>query len=62
MSIEKIKLRIIKPDDTGMFHDSRKDSRTLGKAINMLIDKVNELVEANNQLQQLQNNKPHTHE
>lgn len=58
MTVEKIKLRIIKPEDVGLFHDTRKDVRTLGKAINMLIDKVNELIVSNNELQQSKNNQP----
>jgi len=49
--IQKIKVRINRSEDRGVFHDSRKDSRTLGEAINILIDKVNELVETNNRLE-----------
>ena len=48
--MEKIDFRIIKPDTIGIFHDSRKDVRTLAKVCNHLIDKVNELIDENAKL------------
>lgn len=49
--IERIKTKIRKTDSIGMFHDSRSDVRILAKLVNTLIDKVNELTDANNDLQ-----------
>jgi len=34
----------------GLFHDSRADARLLGKCVNALIQKVNELIVQNNEL------------
>lgn len=51
--MEKISFKIIKPDEMGIFHDSRKDVRTLAKVVNLLIDKVNTLIEENNKLNRI---------
>lgn len=48
--MDKIKLKIKKSSDSGIFHASRKDVRILGEVVNLLIDKVNELIEENNKL------------
>lgn len=39
-------------DSIGILHDSRKDVRTLARMINILLEKVNGLVEANNNLEE----------
>lgn len=49
--IDKIKIRVNKPSESGLFHDSRGDAKRLGIMCNILIDKVNELIEANNRLE-----------
>ncbi len=43
--IKEIKESITNSDSIGLTHDSRKDVRALAKMINILIDKVNELIE-----------------
>tara|TARA_R110002050_G_scaffold155055_2_gene283054 strand:+ start:231 stop:410 length:180 start_codon:yes stop_codon:yes gene_type:complete len=43
--MEKIKIRIIKPSENGIFHDTRGDVKKLAKISNLLIGKVNELVD-----------------
>jgi len=43
--MEKIKDKIIPSGEIGIVHASRRDVRTLGMVINMLIDKVNELID-----------------
>ncbi len=48
MKISKIKKRLRQTSGSSLFHDSRSDVRELKEAVNMLIDKVNELVEAQN--------------
>ena len=60
MSIERIVWGLKKPDEFGLFHDSRSDVKTLAKCIILLRDKVNELIDKNNDLEkeinQLKNN------
>lgn len=48
--IKRLIMTIRKSSNSGIFHNSREDIVTLGKAMNILIDKVNELVDANNTL------------
>lgn len=50
--MEKIKVKIKPSSESGIFHDSRKDVRSLAQAVNLLIDKVNELIDENNKLKQ----------
>lgn len=49
--IKRINMKIRKPNDTGIFHNSRADAAVLGKVCNELIDKVNELVDKVNELE-----------
>lgn len=53
--IKKIKIKIRRSDDSGLFHNSRLDTETLRKVCNELIDKVNELTEEVNNLKQKEN-------
>lgn len=48
--MEKIKIMIKKSSETGIFHDSRKDVKTLGIVTNNLIDKLNEAIDEINRL------------
>jgi hypothetical protein len=48
--MQKIKEKIVRSDGIGIFHDSRGDILKLTKMVNLLIDKVNELIEENNKL------------
>lgn len=48
--MKKIKQKVYRVSEPGFFHDSRKDVRTLSKAINILIDTVNELIDEVEQL------------
>ncbi|WP_028562304.1 hypothetical protein [Paenibacillus pinihumi] len=48
--IARLQIKLRKPDNTGFFHDTRGDVRKLAEAINILIDKQNEVVNAVNQL------------
>jgi uncharacterized protein (DUF488 family) len=50
--IEKIKVKILRVDEPSFFHDSRKDARTLGTVVNLLIRKMNELIDENNRLRE----------
>lgn len=43
--IEKINVKLVKTDSIGIFHDSRKDIRALAKIVNVLIEKVNQLID-----------------
>lgn len=43
--MEKINVRINKSDDISLFHDSRSDVKKLSMVINLLIDKINEIVD-----------------
>lgn len=45
--MEKITWKLQKPDGIGILHDSRADAKVLKKAVNLLIDKINELIEEN---------------
>lgn len=47
--MDKIKIKLVKSDDFGFFHDSRADVRKLKEVVNILIDKVNQLVDAVNE-------------
>lgn len=49
--MDKINKRIAKPDSIGIFHDTRKDAKVIRDVLNMLISKIDELVESNNYLQ-----------
>jgi hypothetical protein len=49
--IGKIKIRLSKSQNTGLFHDSRSDVREISKVCNLLIDKVNELTDKINQME-----------
>lgn len=42
--INKLNTRMRPSSSSGIFHDSRGDVRRLGKALNIAIDKINELV------------------
>lgn len=46
--IDKLSFNIRTSGNRGIFHDSREDVRTLTKALNRSIDKINELVEVVN--------------
>ena len=48
--VKKIKTRIRKSSNPGIFHDSRGDIAIISKVCTELIDKVNELVEEVNEL------------
>ena len=50
--MDKIEIKIKPTSTVGVFHDSRKDIHTLTKVVNILIHKVNELVEENNKKRQ----------
>ena len=55
--IKKIKMRLQITKESGLFHDTRRDVRILCQCINKLEDKINELIEANNELQEKLKNK-----
>jgi len=49
--MEKLKnCTVRQASENGIFHDSRKDIRLLGGVINRMAAKIDELVEANNEL------------
>ena len=48
--IKKIQCRLRKTDTIAIFHDSRKDVQRLATTCSVLIDKVNELVDEVNRL------------
>ena len=48
--MDKIKIKVKRSSESGIFHDSRKDIMILGEIVNLLIDKVNELIDENNKL------------
>ena len=48
--IKKLNLHINTNQDSGIFHDSRKDVNTLGKVLRLATQKIDELVEEVNQL------------
>lgn len=49
--MKRIELKLKESDGIGIFHDSRGDIKKLAKVINLLIIKVNELVDENGQIQ-----------
>jgi len=51
--VEEIRVQLKKTDSIGLFHDSRGDARVLAKALNIAIDKINELVAEVNQLKEI---------
>lgn len=48
--IEPLKIKVRQADNPGVFHNSREDVARLGEALNKVIDKINELIEAVNDL------------
>lgn len=48
--MDKINVKVRPSGEGGLFHDSRRDVRVLGQAVNLLIEKVNELIDENNRL------------
>ena len=48
--IEPLKIRVGPSSSNGLFHDSRGDVQRLGQAINAIIDKQNEMIDAINVL------------
>lgn len=48
--IEPLKIKVRRADNPGVVHNSREDVRRLGEALNKVIDKINELIEAVNRL------------
>lgn len=48
--MKKINIKIRQSNSVGLFHDSREDVRNISAALNICIDKINELVEENNKL------------
>jgi hypothetical protein len=47
--MDKINYHLRKPNEVGVFHDSRKDSQTIRKVLNDVIQKVNEIIDYINQ-------------
>lgn len=43
--MKKLNIRLIKTNESGIFHDSRRDIKTLMNVFNKLHDKVNELID-----------------
>jgi hypothetical protein len=50
MFIKKLNIKLGPTEGISLFHDSRKDSRVLAEACNILIAKTNELVDRVNEL------------
>lgn len=50
--MDKIDVHVARIGGYSLFHDSVRDVRTLAKFCNILKEKVNELVDQNNKLQQ----------
>jgi hypothetical protein len=48
--MEKLNLKLKRTSDTGIFHDSRADSRLIIKCVNTIVSKLNEVIEENNEL------------
>jgi hypothetical protein len=46
--IEPLKIKISPSDSRGIFHDSRRDVKILGDALNVIIKKQNEIIQAIN--------------
>ncbi|MHB8172747.1 MAG: hypothetical protein ACYDG6_14655 [Thermincolia bacterium] len=49
--ITKLKIKLRKPDASGIFHDTKGDVKRLAIVCNELINKVNELVDKVNKLE-----------
>lgn len=56
-AMEKIDIKIDKAGGLGIFHNSRNDVKVLAGVCNTLIDKVNELIDENEKLKELVNQK-----
>lgn len=54
--LKKINIKVNPTEERGIFHDSRKDVKTISKALNICIDKINELVTEYNLLFQKNSN------
>lgn len=54
--MEKMKFKLKQSSGVGIFHDSRADVRSLSKVINLIIDKMDEIIEEINNLKEKQNN------
>jgi hypothetical protein len=52
--IEIMKMKLRKPDESGLFHDSRGDARVIMQALNEIISKQNEVIMTVNKLIDLQ--------
>lgn len=50
--IEKITLYVRSSDSVAIFHDSRSDVKALAKVLNTCIEKVNEIVDTVNEMQE----------
>ena len=50
--IEKLRCKLNKPNTSGMFHDSRADSKIFMQVFNLMHDKVNELIDENRHLKE----------
>lgn len=48
--MEKLNIRLKKTSESGIFHDSRADSRLFMMVFNKLHDKVNELIDENEKI------------
>lgn len=48
--ISKIRLRLNRVGEVGLFHDSRSDVRTISRYVNQLADKLDEVIDENNKL------------
>ncbi len=51
--MKKLDLKLRKTIDSGLLHDSRKDSRLLMQCINLIVEKLNEVIEENNKLKEI---------
>lgn len=62
-NIKKLNLKFRLTDDFAIFHDSRKDVRTLSENLKKACDKIDELVDELNRIKnqsKLEGVKPHT--
>lgn len=48
--IAKIRERLKRVGESGMFHDSRSDVRTISRYVNQIADKLDEVIDENNKL------------
>ena len=55
--MQRIMKRLRQSEERGIFHDSRKDARLFAQMINLCIDKINELQE---EVENLQNERKQT--